>query len=132
MPRALSCCPVCQQDLVTTELACPGCRTRIQGAFDRCPFCTLPADHLAFLSAFLRSRGNLSGVGAELGLSFPTVSRRLDALLVALSLRDEPGNAPAVGVRSNACEGVRRRILEQLDRGEITAEEATRQLRDLR
>jgi len=131
MPRALDCCPVCHQDLVTTELACPGCRTRIQGAFDRCPFCTLPPEHMELLTAFLRSRGNLSGVGSELGMSFPTVSRRLDALLTILGLRDDHESPPVTAHRGNGRESLRRRVLEQLDRGEISAEEATRQLRDL-
>lgn len=129
MNRSLSDCPVCDHPLVVTELSCPSCHTRVQGVFHRCRFCALPDKQNDFLTVFLRNRGNLSAVGEELGLSYPTVGRRLDALLAALNLRETVPARPAN--RPNAAEAHRKHILEMLDKGEITAEEAAQRLRDL-
>jgi hypothetical protein len=66
-----------------------------------------------------------------MGLSHPTVNKRLDALLAALGLREEEETPLAPCVRVHSRDNDRRRILEMLDRGEISAEEATRRLREL-
>lgn len=131
MNRMLSKCPVCAGDLFVSEMVCSGCSTRIESRFERCLFCSLSPEHLQFLETFLRCRGNLSGVGAEMGLSHPTVNKRLDALLAALGLREEEETPLPPPVRVNGRDSDRRRILEMLDRGDITAEEATRRLREL-
>ena len=130
MNRALSCCPVCSDSLYVAELACGACGTRISGAFGTCDFCRLTPEQMQFVQTFLTHRGNLSGVGGELGISYPTVAKRLDAVLSALTLNgaDEPSLPPETQHR---VELERLEILEQLDRGEITAEEATRRLKDL-
>src|SRR5438067_2229317 len=113
MNRMLSNCPVCAGDLEVTELSCPECDTRVHSRFATCRFCALPADQAQFLELFLRSRGNLSAVGDELGVSFPTVSKRLDQLLVCLDLADAP---PPANVRPEFHERERAQILEMLDR----------------
>jgi hypothetical protein len=124
MNRTLAKCPVCGDSLHVTELACDSCETRIHGVFGACRFCSLPPDQEQFLELFLRNRGNLTGVGAELGVSHPTVAKRLDAVLAALDLAAEDS-------RSLLREDERARIIEMLDRGEISAEDATRRLREL-
>jgi len=45
---------VCESGLHVSELTCGRCRTRIAGQFDPCRFCSLAAEHLAFLETFLR------------------------------------------------------------------------------
>jgi hypothetical protein len=90
---------------------------------------------------FLRSRGNLSSVGEELDTSYPTVTRRLDAVLAALRINGAAGHGRANGLATEQHEppvqpappdeSERLQILEMLDRGEITAEEATRRLKEL-
>jgi hypothetical protein len=132
MARAIARCPVCEDALRVTELACDGCGTTVRNRFEQCRFCGISLDHAAFLEVFLRNRGNLSGVASDLGLSFPTVSRRLDGLLTYLGLRSQtvaPSGilAPAGRDRDTA----RKRILEMLDRGDITADDATRRIRDI-
>ena len=99
----------------------------MSGSFQGCGFCGLASDQLQFLRTFLTHRGNLSGVGGELGISYPTVAKRLDAVLAALGLNGDGG----VSEPDHRVELERLHILEQLDRGEITAEEATRKLKDL-
>ena len=149
MERFLSRCPICHEALHVTELACRHCETSFRGAFARCAFCGLPAEHREFVELFLRHRGNLSSVGSELGLSYPTVAKRLDAALSALGIGGPegafaaaPAESAAVGrVPAGTSEGgaappngkdaARRTILEMLDRGEIDADEATRRLSEL-
>jgi hypothetical protein len=58
----------------------------------------------------------------ELGLSYPTVRSRLHEVIRALGY--EPGKEEPVGLT----EEERRRILDDLDQGRITYEEAIRML----
>ena len=117
MRRPLTQCPVCDAPLVTTELRCRECATALRGEFtpSRCRFCALPPDQQKFLELFLRCRGNLRDVERSLGLSYPTVRARLDALLASL------GYAAAAAPDSDE---QRREILESLNAGRLTADEA--------
>jgi hypothetical protein len=117
MRRPLTQCPVCDTQLAITELQCRGCGTALRGVFElpRCPFCALPPEQLRFLELFLRCRGNMRDVERTLGLSYPTVRARLDALLTALGYT---GAAVADAAEQ------RREILEALNAGTMTADEA--------
>jgi hypothetical protein len=126
MARQLALCPVCESALEVSELTCSRCRARIGARFDRCRFCSLPAEHYAFLELFLRCEGNLSAVQKELDLSYPTVRNRFAALLSALGFAADA----AAGADAQQAEEERRRsILNALSSGEIGAEEAARALR---
>jgi hypothetical protein len=111
---AIGKCPICEGRLKVTELTCPSCSTRIVSDLSTCPFCNLPSDALAFLWAFLKSRGNIKEVEKDLGISYPTVRRRLDDLLARLGL--DPG-----AERSST---QRLEVFERLRKGEITVDEA--------
>src|SRR5437588_4840410 len=89
MNKMLSACPVCAESLHVTELTCDSCGTRVQSVFETCRFCRLTRDQTHFVELFLRNRGNISNVGQELGVSYPTVAKRLDAVLTALDLHED-------------------------------------------
>lgn len=130
--HVLSTCPVCHGKLRITELACSTCQTVIRNSFEPSRFCALTPEQVRLLEAFLRNRGNLTGTASELGVSTPTVGRRLDGILQQLELRKQGGVEPAIPpARQREVQDRRREILEQLDRGEITAEEATRRIREM-
>lgn len=74
----------------------------------------LDADQLAFAEVFVRNRGVIRDVEAELGVSYPTVRGRLDAVAEVLARQ-----------RSSLAQN-RRRTLEALRRGEIDIDEAAR------
>jgi len=132
MNRLLTRCPVCAEEMHVTEVACVACGTRVQSLFEPCGFCQAAPEHLEFLTVFLRCRGNLTAVGEELGISHPTVGKRLDAALAALGIAPSAAAPPPpLPPRADRKELERARIIELLDRGEITAEEATRRLKDL-
>ncbi|MBA3852119.1 MAG: DUF2089 domain-containing protein [Chloroflexi bacterium] len=126
-------CPVCQHELSVTRLHCGECGTTLEGDFSVGRFGRLSREQLSLLESFLRSRGNLREMERELGLSYPTVRSRVDALVRALGLggaeagSEEP--SAAVGRTAGADPEARRSILERLARREIGAEEAAAALR---
>lgn len=122
-------CPVCDHELSVTRLHCRECGTTLEGEFSVGRFGRLSRDQLSLLESFLRSRGNLREMERELGLSYPTIRGRVDALVRALGL----GGAEAPASESTGAvvidPDLRRQILERLARHEIGAEEAAVALR---
>ena len=134
----ISTCPVCEGELLITRLHCRSCGTALEGEFGVGRFGRLSREQLSLLESFLRSRGNLKEMERELGISYPTVRGRVDALVRALGLADgddaepmdvEATDEPAPETDTGAAE--RRAILERLARREISAEEAVTSLREL-
>lgn len=125
MRRTPSQCPVCDLPLSIAELRCRGCGTTLRGDFtpSRCSFCQLPPEQMKFLELFLRCRGNLRDVERTLGLSYPTVRARLDTLLAHLGYTT--AEAPEAA-------GQGREILEALEAGRLSADEAIALLEDRR
>jgi hypothetical protein len=115
-------CLVCQAALEVKRLECPACGTGIDGAFGLCRFCRLSPDQRDFLDVFLAARGNIREVERVLGISYPTVRGRLNALLETLGYPADSGEAGG-GVRS------KREALQALEQGEIDVDEALRQMR---
>ncbi len=124
-------CPVCQHELSVTRLHCRECGTSLEGDFSVGRFGRLSRDQLALLESFLRSRGNLREMERELGLSYPTVRGRVDALVRSLGLggAEAATDGAPVPRAADADPAARRAILERLARREIGAEEAAAALR---
>src|SRR4026208_2086897 len=89
----ISTCPVCEGELAITRLHCRSCGTALEGEFGVGRFGRLSREQLTLLESFLRSRGNLKDLERELGISYPTVRGRIEALLRALGLA--AGQRPA-------------------------------------
>jgi hypothetical protein len=136
-----------------TRLQCPACATEVSGTFthpgrDAGRLVNLPEPYASLLELFLRVRGNVKDVERELGLSYPTVRARLDeAFKVALPLltgtpaapaaqtpKSSASPPPATPAPSGSAPQTQERdaILTALERGELTATEATKRLRELR
>ncbi len=128
MNKILARCPVCSGGIYISGLACDDCGTQVSGRFESSPFCRLSGDQMEFLELFLRSRGNISGVGNELGMSYPTATKRLDAILATLGWSDAVELVSTHPPKPDPREAERAHILDMLDRGEITAEEAARRI----
>ena len=121
-------CPSCQRPLQVTELTCETCDLRLQGHFQRgCRFCALDPDQRQLLDVFLSCRGVIRDMERALDLSYPTVRSRVDALLAALSYA--PTKPEALSKEELAAR--RQEILDHLQAGEITPDEATAELREL-
>jgi hypothetical protein len=135
MPHdVISTCPVCSGELAVTRLHCRACGTTLEGDFSVGRFGRLSREQLALLESFLRSRGNLRDMERELGISYPTVRSRVEALVRALGFRETDGD----GADTDAEVGVepaetltRQEVLERLARHEIGAEDAAVMIRNL-
>jgi hypothetical protein len=127
-------CPVCAHELAVTRLHCGECGTTIEGEFGVGRFGRLTREQTQVLESFLRSRGNLRDMERELGISYPTVRSRVEALVRALGFgpRDEPDAVPAAAAAtSDTIQAGRREILERLSRRELSAEGAAEAIRAL-
>jgi hypothetical protein len=113
--RLISSCPFCGKQLQICRLKCGACNTQIDSEVDIPPFFRLPEDLQEFVMVFLRCRGNISEVEKSLGISYPTVCKRLDLVNGLL------GNRPTSVSPAE--------VLGQLERGEITAKEAAQLLK---
>lgn len=136
MPHdVISTCPVCSGELAVTRLHCRSCGTTLEGDFSVGRFGRLSREQLALLESFLRSRGNLREMERELGLSYPTIRSRVEALVRALGFgpRSEGDESePEVPVADPAIvAAARQEILERLARHEINAEDAADAIRGL-
>ena len=113
--RLVSRCPFCDGGLEIRRLGCCECDTVIDTTLPIPAMFRLPADLQAFVLTFLRCQGKIRDVEKELGISYPTVIKRLDLVNVLL------GNQVAPLGRTD--------ILEQLERGDISVQEATQLLK---
>ena len=111
----ISRCPFCEGKLEIRRLDCANCHTAIETTLPIPLFFQLPADLQEFVMVFLRCQGKIRDVEKELGISYPTVIKRLDLVNVLLGNQSAPPG--------------RKDILEQLERGEITVQEATQLLK---
>jgi hypothetical protein len=98
---ALSKCPVCDGELTVTRLHCETCDTSIDGRFANGAFAGLTPEQLDFIETFVRCEGKITR-----------------------ALGYEPGKEEA----SDISDEKRRSVLEELDSGKISAEEAMRVL----
>jgi hypothetical protein len=148
-------CPVCAGRLSITRLECNSCGTEVTGMFSLGRLATTPEPHASLLEMFLRVRGNVKEIERELGLSYPTVRARLEEAFEAAgygrssdgSASDGPDKTPGTEPRRVAgyespeagrartreeIASERRRILDGLESGELTAQEAASRLRSLK
>jgi hypothetical protein len=146
MPHdVIATCPVCSGELTVTRLHCRACGTTLEGDFNVGRFGRLSREQMAVLESFLKSRGNLRDMERELGLSYPTIRSRVEALVRALGFGPRDGDeaadaavadaaAAAAAALESAGEDIaaaRHEILQQLARHEIAAEEAAAAIRSL-
>lgn len=121
--KAPSACPVCGGHYEITRLTCQKCESELCGHFTGCDFCDLSNDDALFVLTFLKCRGSIKDVERELGISYPTVRGRLDAVLERLGLKS---SASAEEIKIE-----RQKILSRLENGEITADQAAELIKNL-
>jgi len=123
MKPSMSKCPVCSNELTVTRLHCDACDTAIEGRFSNNVLPGLNEEQLDFVETFIRCEGKITRVEDELGLSYPTIRNRLHEVIRAMGY--EPGkdeDEPEISDEK------RRSILEELDSGKISADDAMRLL----
>jgi hypothetical protein len=89
----------------------------LEGSFELPPLARLTMEDQIFITAFIRSHGSIKDMEQLFGISYPTVKNRLNRISQMLEFVDI--NPPAS----------REEILDELERGEITVEDAEEKLR---
>ena len=89
----------------------------IEGEFDLPPLARLSDEDQVFIAHFIRTHGSIKEMEQAFGVSYPTIKSRLNKI---------GGQLQFVEIKSLP---EREEILGQLERGEITAKEATEKLR---
>ena len=111
-------CPICGGDLIVSKLACTHCKTEISGQFMLSKFNYLSKEDLYFIEVFIKNRGSIKAIEKELGVSYPTVKKNLDEVIVALGYTvDDKDDVD------------RAEIFQKLEKGEISAQEAAKLLK---
>lgn len=118
-------CPLCGGDLTVTSIHCRDCDTTLEGRFEAGPFSQLSRDQLEFVLTFVRCEGKINRMEDEIGLSYPTIRNRLHEIIRALGYEPGAGELPL-----GLTELERQRILNDLDKGLISAEEAMQLLKE--
>lgn len=111
-------CPMCEGEVTVTKFYCRSCDTTIEGRFTTTTFSQLSQEQLSFVETFVRCEGKITRMEAELGLSYPTIRNRLHEVIRALGY--EPGEEEYVVLSDQK----RKHILEDLEQGKITYEDA--------
>jgi hypothetical protein len=102
--------------IVVERVRLPDRGIAIEGAFELPKLAQLAAEDQVFVAAFVRSHGSIKEMEQVFGVSYPTVKARLNRIAAALEMV-ETDPRPTRG-----------EVLERLNRGEITADEAVAEL----
>ena len=89
----------------------------IEGSFELPQLAKLPMEDQIFVTAFVRSHGSIKEMERIFGVSYPTIKSRLTRIADSLEL-----------IETNPVRSSKGEILDRLHRGEITAEEAIREM----
>ena len=93
----------------------------IEGAFELPRLAQMSAEDQVFVAAFVRSHGSIKEMEQVFGVSYPTIKARLNRIAAQLEFVDTDPKP----LQSNSS---RSEVLHRLERGEIIAAEAIRQL----
>jgi len=119
--KLLQDCPVCGSSLKVKVLQCPSCNTRIEGNFEppQSRIFYLSKKDLDFVEIFVRVRGNIKEMEKALGVSYPTVRGLLDGIIEKMGYT----------VKRPVDARKRSEIIDRLEKGEITADQAAEMLK---
>jgi hypothetical protein len=92
-------------------MTCDRCGVEIRGQFRETPFSRLSSENLEFLERYLLAGFSIKALAEESGLGYVAIRNRLDRLIESYR-----------NLRNN--EEAKRGILEQLEKGDISAKEA--------
>lgn len=89
----------------------------LEGSFELPPLARLTLEDQIFVTAFIRSHGSIKDMEELFGISYPTVKNRLNRISQQLEFVDINPPLP------------RSEVLERLEKGELSVDEAVRKLR---
>ncbi len=109
-------CAGCGREMMPTRLTCDSCNLVLDGEFEIPALARLPLEDQVFIVAFVRHHGSIKKMESLFGISYPTVKNRLNAIGAELN-------------RSFQVPSPHLAILEQLEQGRLTVDEALERIR---
>jgi hypothetical protein len=106
--------------LVVERVQIPERHITVEGAFTLPELARLTLEDQVFITAFLRSHGSIKEMEQVFGVSYPTIKARLNRIAAQLEFVDT-NPSPS-----------RAEVLERLNKGELSADEAVRALEALK
>jgi hypothetical protein len=106
--------------VVVERIRLSGRDIAIEGSFELPQLARLPMEDQVFVTAFVRSHGSIKEMERVFGVSYPTIKSRLTRIADSLEF-----------VQTNPTP-TKAEILDRLHRGEITAEDAIREMEALK
>ena len=103
-------------DLEVEKVRLKKSRVAIEGSFELPPLARLTLEDQIFVTAFIRSQGSIKSMEKLFGISYPTVKNRLNTIADKLEFIEIDPPAPS------------NEILGELDRGEISVDDAIKKL----
>ena len=119
MEKLTSKCPCCSSSMEIERLRCTSCEVVVEGRIPIPRLARLSAQDREFVELFVRSSGSLKAVAEKMGISYPTIRNRLNRVIEILEQEEE-------GERD-----IRNRILDEVEKGAISVDEAVRRLREM-
>jgi hypothetical protein len=101
------------------RLRCTSCDVAVEGRIPIPRLARLPAEDREFVELFVRSSGSLKAVAEKMGISYPTIRSRLNRVIQTLEKEEDRERS------------TRNRILDEVEQGLITVDEAVRRLREM-
>ena len=108
-------CPDCSQAMTISHTSCEDCGLSLEGGFEVSALGRLSVADQAFVAAFVRVHGSIKKMEGLFEISYPTVKNRLNSVASRL---DRTFEAPSPSSS----------VLDDLEEGEITVEEALERL----
>ena len=121
MNNRLKQCPVCNSTLEIKEYHCPKCDTTIRGNFAVGDLASLSAPQQEFVKVFICAQGSIKEVEKALSISYPTVKNRLAEVIDVL--------CPS---QQSKTQNLSESILDEIERGEISVDDAIKKLKKRR
>jgi hypothetical protein len=117
-------CPITNDELIVKKLYSPSANITIEGDFHLSKYNYLDDELLYFMEIFIKNRGNIKAVEKEMSISYPTVKKMLDDLIINLGYNPEDEDEePAKPTRKD--------ILSKVEKGLMSLEEAMKKIEEL-
>jgi len=104
-------CPYCEATMRPVAMECPVCRVEVRGRFRQVLFQNLDIEEQQLLEDYLMAGFSIKALAGETGMGYAAIRTRLDRLIEHYG-------------RLRKAEGEKKRILEQVAAGSLSASEA--------
>jgi len=112
-------CPICEERLSAVKLQCDGCHTLYEGTFILPRLARLDAASQKLAESLIEHGGNLKEMSDALGVSYPTLKKRLNALTEELQILKEED------------EQTIEHILSSIEKGTMSAKEGLKHIKEI-